>query len=133
MNTAPMYDIASPRRELAILSGQVVLDGSSVPVVATSDSPKLCRFVVTRTGAGTYQVALQDKWKKLLGCFINVKPAGGTYAATDGYFGPSPILADTVATDGKFTVQAYRPDTGAAAEVEASSTLLVTVFLGNSE
>lgn len=136
MNKAQAYDEVTARREVMTLYGRVLLDGSSVPIPfaaatpsTTSDSPKLCRFVMTRTGVGVYVITLQDKFTKLLSVKIHVQVAAVAATAGREFF----VSADAVASTPSLTVTFVRTDTGAAADPTVSATLLVEVTLGNSE
>ena len=130
LSTAPLYDEQGARRGVATLRGRVVLDASSVPVVATSDSPKLCRFVMTRTGTGVYLITLQDKWLKLLGVNIVVEVAAVAAAAGREYH----VSANNVAGAAQTLALTFvRTDSGAAADATASATFLVEITVSNAE
>lgn len=123
----PTFQVKSRNDHIVIVTGKFKPNGTSaIDNTVNMPSGVGIGFTVARTDVGTYVVTLDDKYPRLIDVRCN---RWATAAIVDHEF---TLIAETVATDGKFTV--VYSVAGAAADIaaHADSWISFTAFLRDS-
>jgi len=108
-------------KEVKTLFAKVAIGSTGAPTIDASKSLGIAS--ITRTGAGAYEVTLQDKYMRLMHLDVHIQ----TPSAEDI---KAHLIADNVASTAKFT---FRCDTaGTATDPASGDSFLIRVDLKNS-
>lgn len=112
-------------KDVVDLYASITIGGTGAP---TLDSGKCKGFsAISRTSAGLYSITLEDKYQRILSIGATIKVGSGSPAAPAMF-----LVADTVGTDKKFSIQFNDLETPAATELGSGEVVLLHVTLSNS-
>ncbi len=69
-------------KEVVHLFAQVTIGAAGAPTLVTNNQSKGFASI-TRTGAGAYDIVMQDSWYKFFGCYVTFESDGSGPAAPD--------------------------------------------------
>lgn len=117
MSNKPHYAVEGRDPELKAVVVSFMPNGASDPDSANNRGNAL--YLVTHAATGKWEVTLDDIYPNVIGITVDIQRATPAAAPVD-----MGITANTVETDGKFTVN-YR-ETNASADIAANTNTRIT-------
>ncbi len=118
-------DIDSPHPYHLIACGGATIAAAGAPTLTRTGNGIFKS--ITRTGVGTYDVAMTEAWKAVDAGFgpLSIKPFAmqGTFALADGSIVTLSAEQVSNVTTPKFTIKCQRPDTMALADLASGAYL----------
>lgn len=120
MSNKPHYAVEGRDPELKAVAVSFMPNGSSAPATANNRGNAL--YSVTRSAAGKWEVTLDDIYPNVIGITLGIERATPASAPVD-----MGITANTVETNGKFTIN-YR-ETNTSADIAANTNTRITAVV----